>query len=119
VNSETTLTVDISGDADTVDGLNATDIARIYTNVSTQTGTYTASEGDLVLADTSGGGFTVTLPAASSETVVTVKKTDSSTNTVTVATPGAETIDGQTTIDISSQYSSRDFVSDGTDYYMV
>ena len=91
----------------------------IYTSVSTQTGNYTAADGDLVLADASSGAFTVTLPAPSEGDAVAVKKIDSSANDVTIATPGAETIDGHSTITISAQFASRDFVSDGTNYFMV
>jgi hypothetical protein len=106
-------------DADTVDGIQGSDISSIYASVTTETGAYTASDGDLVLADASSSGFTVTLPSPNAGDVVTVKKTDSSTNAVTIATPGAETIDGHSTITISAQFASRDFVSDGTNYFMV
>jgi len=106
-------------DADTVDGIQGSDISSIYASVTTETGAYTASDGDLVLADASSSGFTVTLPSPNAGDVVTVKKIDSSTNAVTIATPGAETIDGHSTITISAQFASRDFVSDGTNYFMV
>jgi len=94
-------------------------IGSIYASVTTETGAYTASDGDLVLADASSSGFTVTLPTPSAGDVVAVKKIDSSSNAVTIATPGAETIDGHSTITISAQFASRDFVSDGTNYFMV
>jgi hypothetical protein len=61
----------------------------------------------------------VTLPSPNAGDVVAVKKTDSSANPVTIETPGAETIDGHSTITISAQFASRDFVSDGTNYFMV
>lgn len=87
--------------------------------VTSQTSAYTASNYDAVLADVSGGGFSVTLPAASTDVHVIVKKTDSSSNQVTIATPNAETIDGQSSITLSTQFASRSIVSDGTNYFIV
>lgn len=58
---------------------------------STKTAAYTALAQDLVLADASGGGFTVTLPTAPIDaTLVEVKKLDASTNTITVSTGGSD-----------------------------
>jgi hypothetical protein len=87
--------------------------------VTTATGAVTAGEVDIVLGDASGGSFNVTLPSPSTTMHVTVKKTDSSTNAVTIATPGSETIDGQSNVQITSQYVTYDIVSDGSNYFLA
>jgi len=50
----------------------------LYTEVTTVTSDYTASHGEVVLADSSSGAITITLPEPNNTTVLTVKKTDSS-----------------------------------------
>lgn len=89
-----------------------------YTVVS-KTANYTATAGEIVLVDASGGAVTVTLPGPNPDDLVTVKKTDGSANAVTVATPGAETIDGQSSLSISAQYESNEITSDGSNYFVV
>lgn len=96
-----------------------TQATQTITPTTTQTGAYTANNRDCVLADGSGGAFTVTLPAVSTDVYVTVKKIDSSTNAITVATPNSETIDGTSSLSLSSQYDSSTIVSDGTNYFIV
>lgn len=88
-------------------------------NVTTQTENYTAGENDIVLADASGGPITVTLPAPDASVAVTVKKIDASADAVTVATPGAETIDGDAERTLTGQYVSREITSDGTNYFII
>lgn len=68
----------------------------------------------------SGAARTITLPAAScAGFTVTVKKTDSSANAVTVSRAGSATIDGATTKVLASQYDSVRLVSDGTNWNIV
>lgn len=71
----------------------------------------------VILADASGGAITLTLPESTTRMDLIIKKTDSSSNAVTVATPGSETIDGQSTISISKQYAERRIVGDGSNYF--
>lgn len=71
------------------------------------------------LVDASGGAVTVTLPSPTTDMQVAVKKTDSSSNTVTIATPGSETIDGDSSRTLDTQYVSRTIVSDGTNYFIL
>lgn len=103
---------EVNDNFDTVD-------SELSESVTTQTSDYTASDNDTVLADASGGDITITLPAPDDEIKVIIKKIDSSSNTVTVATPGSETIDGQSSLSISAQYVSRSIVSDGSNYFIV
>jgi len=100
------------------DAARLADAGGIFSNVTTQTADYTASSGDVVLADASGGAITITLPAPSENAWVQVKKIDSSLNKVTVAQNASETIDGQASIDLVNQYQSYIVVSDGTDWFV-
>jgi len=86
--------------------------------VTTQTADYTASNGDVVLADASGGAITITLPSPSANAWVEVKKTDSSANAVTVD-GGGNNIDGSASFDITTQYESYTMVSDGSSWFIV
>jgi hypothetical protein len=83
--------------------------------------THTAAVGEFVLADASGGAFTVTLPAASGNSgeVIGVKRTNSGGNDVTVDGNASETIDGATTQAISSQYDSLIMVCDGSNWWIT
>lgn len=94
-------------------------VKTAVTTSTTQTGAYTANTDETVLADASSAAFTVTLPPVDTSTYVTVKKTDSSSNAVTVATPNSETIDGASSVSLSSQYGMVTVVSDGTNYFEV
>jgi len=87
-------------------------------NVTSQSADYTASDGDVVLVDASGGAVTITLPSPSSGARVRVKKTDSSANAVTVSPSASETIDGASSHTISDQYEAYEYVSDGTNWYI-
>jgi hypothetical protein len=71
-------------------GVTATELgtfAALGQVTASKTANYAAAAGDTVLADASGGTFTVTLPAAAVGARVAVKKTDASTNSVIVANP--------------------------------
>lgn len=72
----------------------------------------------MVLADATGGAVTVTLPTAASITgkVYTVKRINSGSNNVTLATTGGQTIDGATTQVMTIQYTSLDVISDGSNW---
>ena len=85
--------------------------------VISKTAAYTALSTDsVVLVDASGGAVTITLPPSGGvpgKTFV-VKKTDTSTNAVTIATAGGETIDAQTDLTILVPYRSIAFVAHPT-----
>lgn len=92
-----------------------------YTISSLQTSGFTAAFDTVYRCDPSGGGFTVTLPAASGGTgkTIIVKNTTSSTNTITIQGTGGELIDSQTTVGIALGYSSITFVSYGSEWGRV
>ncbi len=90
--------------------------------IATKTGNYTATlDDDTILVDATSGAITITLPAASTATnkVLTVKKIDSSANTVTVAPNEAETIDGATTMVLSAPWGPYRAQCDGTAWFAI
>jgi len=88
-------------------------------SVVTKSSDYTVKDREVVLADASGGAFTITLGDPTNSDKFNIKKTDSSPNDVTIATPNNETIDGQSNIVLSTQYTSRTIVCDGSDYFII
>lgn len=89
--------------------------------VTTKTANYTAIATDsTVLGNAASGAITITLPTAVGlKRTYTVKKTDSSANTVTVATASSQTIDGATTKALSTQYASITIQSDGSNWWTI
>jgi hypothetical protein len=90
--------------------------------VQSKTATFTADVGyDIYLCSASGGAFTANLPTAvgNGGKIFRFKKTDSSTNAVTVDGSGTETIDGATTFVLNAQYESVTVLSDGTNWLVV
>ena len=91
--------------------------------VEAKTASFTVAVGDstkLFAVDATSGAITVTLLAAATAGTgfgVTVKKTDSSTNAVTVDGNGAETIDGDATKILSVQNQSIALRSDGSNWH--
>lgn len=75
----------------------------------------------IVLCDATNGGFTVSLPAASNSAsrVYHIKKIDSTGSVITVDPNASETIDGSSTLSISTQYESYNIISTGTDWYII
>ena len=87
-----------------------------------KTSAYTVTVQDgrdvVIAADASGGAFTVTLYTAVGNTNrrVTVKKTDSSANAVTIDGNASETIDGATTITLTQQYATATLTSNNANW---
>jgi hypothetical protein len=80
------------------------------------TGNYTASAGQIVLCDTSGGDFSVTLPlsAANKGKPITVKKKSTDSNVLTVAASGSDSLDTfGSTVSTNQPGTSLDFAADG------
>lgn len=89
------------------------------TTVTTTT-TLSTSVNQVILADTTSGIFTITLPTAVSNSglVYTIKKINTG-NTLTIATTSSQTIDGGTTASITVRYTSIDLISDGANWYVI
>lgn len=89
---------------------------------ASKTANYTLTATDqVILASASGGAFTLTLPAASSNSgkVFYLKKTDSTTNAVTISRAGSDTIEGATTTTLNTQYEILTLVSDGVSVWNI
>lgn len=89
--------------------------------VTTKTTTYTAlTSDDIILADTSGGAWTLTLYTAVSNTgnKLTIKKTTSDTNALTIDGNASETIEGKTSVFIDGQYDTLELISDGSNWVL-
>lgn len=94
----------------------------ITTPIVTKTSNYTATANDeTILVNAASGVATITLPTAVGVAgkVYTVKKIDSSTNAVTVATTSSQTIDGLTTYSLTNQYGGVNVQSDGSNWYII
>lgn len=88
----------------------------------TKTASYTLTADEtIVLANAASAAITVTLPTAVGigGRIFSVKKTDTSSNLVTLATTSSQTIDGETTAEISSAYTSLAVVSDGANWHIL
>jgi hypothetical protein len=76
---------------------------------------------NIILADATSAGFTVTLPSAIglAGAKFTIKRINSNANNVTIATTSAQTIDGATTQVLTMPFSSFDLVGDGTNWQII
>jgi hypothetical protein len=81
-----------------------------------KTADYTPNNREMVLVDASGGAVTITMTMTDNHWI-NVKKTDSSTNAVTV-TSASGFIDGVASIVIGKQYEAVDFYADGTNAHI-
>ena len=86
-----------------------------------QTSAYAAEAQDLVLCNTSGGGFTVTLPLSASNkgATIIIKKISSDTNLLTVATSGSDVIDGHANELIAFSKTSMSIIADGISIWEI
>src|SRR5439155_7648437 len=87
-----------------------------------KSGDYTVlSTDEIVFVNCSGGPVTITLLTAVGRAgkLYTIKKTDSSTNLLTIATTSSQTIDGSTTQTTSDQYTAIEVCSDGTNWGVI
>lgn len=82
--------------------------------------TTVVADDDTILADATSGQINVTLPSATpSGRTLTVKKMDASANAVVLNRAGSDTIDGDTTLYITSQYDAPTIQSDGSRWNIV
>ena len=92
---------------------------------TTVTAAYTATENDyVILCDPSGGAITVTLPTPGSTSVPAGREycvvSNGDTNAVTIATAGAELINGGATVTLAAAaYHGCRAVTDGTDWWLT
>lgn len=90
------------------------------TPTAVQTTNYQAVKGDLALVNANAGPLSVTLPASPAKgDTVGVKKTDASSNFVTVVPSGVATIDGDPNTTLTTQDSAATFVYDGSSTWQI
>lgn len=101
-------------------GIKITDGQKPYP-VIMKTANYTVNVvDDTILVDATAGAVTITLiSAAKTPNSYTVKKVDSSANTVTIAAAGSENIDGASTAVLSSQWDKVTVIPSGGNWYKV
>jgi len=90
-----------------------------FGNVATKTIDYTATVNDyMLIVDTTSGDVTITLPSASAtyRREYVIKKIDNSTNSVIISS--SDSVDGDSTFNINSQYVSIKVKSDGTTWHI-
>ena len=100
--------------------LDANNIAFSSSSASTNT-TLTETDGiNVKLINATSAATTVTLPTAvGNAACFIIKKTDSSTNAVTIDGYSTETIDGSTTYILNDQYNYVEIVSNGTNWVVT
>ena len=105
-----------------ISALEAGGVGAIYGKARSISTTGSVAADDYALfVDASGGAVTVNLPAVASNSgrVLNVKKVDSSGNAVTLDGNASETIDGATTLAISTQYQSYTVHCDGSAWWII
>jgi hypothetical protein len=82
---------------------------------------YTATTANsFILVDTTSGNVTITLPAvASSAGTILLFKKKVAANTVTIQAHASETIDGNNTQTITSQYGALRIICDGSSWWII
>lgn len=90
--------------------------------ITTKSANYTATvTDDTILANTQAQNVTVTLLTAAAVTgkLLTIKKIDTSANSVIITTTSSQTIDGQSSYVVSTNYSGVNVQSDGSNWWIV
>ena len=97
-------------------------LGSVATAYVKKTADYTAKAGDSIIAvDATSGVVVITLPAASGKEgrAYTIKKIDSSVNSVTVDGNGSETIDGVSAYSLSTQWKYVSIYCDGANWLIT
>lgn len=93
-----------------------------YITVSKTLTTDGNDDASVFLCDCTSGDLTFNLPVALDFGIgnqLTIKKTDSSANTVTIVPDGSETIHGDVSLILTSQWDSPRLLSDGANWYII
>lgn len=98
-------------------------VARTVTSITDADSPYTAGTDEgVILADATAGVITVNLPAAANSKgmVLTVKKTGTGINAITLDPNGAELIDGGATyVGLDAAGDVATFVCNGTEWFLI
>ena len=105
----------------TNDVLTATKLNPAIVSKAAGDSPYTPSlNDDIILCNCTAGAITINLPTAVGNTkIFNIKKTDSSTNAVTVDGNGTQTIDGDLTLIIFGEGDSYTLISDGANWKVI
>ena len=108
VDSTTHLWSCINHTSGTCFNLTAIQVAETVTGITNASSPYSVLTADAVIrCDATSGNVSITLPAATGgKREIEAKKIDSSANTCTLARSGSDTIDGATSVVLSTQYAS-------------
>ena len=88
-------------------------------DVITKSSNYTIlATDDIIIGDTSGGNITLTLPNATTKDIIRISKKSSS-NDLTIACYGSQTIQSNATIVMENEYDSATLVSDGVNTWII
>jgi hypothetical protein len=94
----------------------------VMTSFAAKTAAYTLTASDSVItANATSAAFTLTLPTAvgAAGLLYTIKKIDTSVNTVTIATAASQTIDGATTFVMRTPNLTAQLISDGANWQII
>lgn len=94
----------------------------VQANIAIKNSNYTIQANDSVLTgNASGGTIAFTLPSAvgAAGRQYTIKKVDSSANAVSISTTSSETIDGNTSLNLPSQWNYITVISDGSNWLIT
>jgi len=109
--------------ANTYSGLSTrTSGVKVATRSTSTTPVTMATTDEVILADATSAAVTVNLQAAATAGAgrrLTVVKTDSSGNAVTLDGSGSETINGSTTLALAAQYDRMTIVCDGSNWIRI
>lgn len=97
--------------------------AKRYRSVSSWTAATGIATADVTLINATSNNVTLTLPenggSVGEGRIMVVKRTDNSSNTVTVSRQTADTIDGSSSIQLYHRYETMTFVSDGANWFII
>lgn len=110
----------LNTDLDDIDGLMLTATNTLKNNQTAGYNVQLSDRNKIILCDATGAAFQISLISAATAGngfEVTIKKTDSSSNTITIDGDSSETIDGDTTLVITTQYVAITLVCDGINWF--
>ena len=110
------VTVPYGGTGSSNAGTAANNLVAVDTYTTSQNIT---STNGYVIADATSSILTMTLPSSATIAKFSFKKIDSSANNVVITAQGGQSIDGNATYSLTSQYDSVTIVSDGTTNWWV
>lgn len=97
-------------------------IRKVPTKVLAITASYTMDDADaLILANATSGAITVTLLTAKGRDGrrIIIKKTDASSNLVTIDAAGSELLDSSLSLGLSQKNAAREYMSDGAQWWLI